>query len=100
MTKDELVHAIYTMDPSYRKLKIDLYQYSEAQLQLAYDRKKNKPVARTGGWYSNYTPAVSRPRPARTDGFEEVEYTETTTTRRVVEKKSVSLTGFDALRKE
>ena len=103
MTKQELMDEIYRMDPSYIQLKIDLNKFTEEELQVCYNRKKFSPVKQQrGGWYSNYTPrgssrvtTAAERNTARTDGFEEVEYTPK-------EKKpeSIALTGFDALRKE
>jgi hypothetical protein len=98
MTKQELMDEIYRLDPSYVDLKIDLSQYTEEELQICYDRKKNAPMQskRRGGWYSNYTPKQSS-RPRVRISEDEDYYTVPVTKEK---EKVVSLTGFDALDKE
>jgi len=99
MTKQELMDAIYELDPSYRKLKIDLNQYTEEELQICYDRKKNAPISRrqsNGGWYSNYQPKA---RPVRTKDDGENDY-EVPYTKVEEKDKGVALSGFEALKKE
>ena len=90
MTKQELIDGIYEMDPSYVDMKIDLNNYSIEALQLCYDRKKFAPESvkermRNYGRDRSSVPVTTR----RTEVIESEP-----------EQKNVSLTGFDALKKE
>jgi len=102
LTKEELMAEIYRIDPSYKRLNIDLNKYTEAELLKHYLRKKNAPIStlRNGktNWYTDTTPVRRVTPKERTDGFEEV--TPSSTTHKKEANKSVALTGFDALRKE
>lgn len=103
MTKEELIAEIYRMDPSYRKLSIDLSKYSIEDLVKHYNRKKNAPISRnqsgSRGWYSDYQPRSRQVLPQqRTDGFEEVDFDKEEQKKSA--KTGVALTGFEALRKE
>lgn len=100
MTKEELIAEIYRMDPSYRKLSIDLSEYAIEDLVKHYNRKKNAPISRnTSGWYSNFQPRSRQVLPQqRTDGL--VEVPSGTYEKKEDAKTGVALTGFEALRKE
>jgi hypothetical protein len=96
MTKQQLVDAIYELDPSYLRLKIDLNTFSEEQLLKHYNRKKNAPVPKNrSNWYTNFIPS-SRKKKAETT---QEEY-DIPVTHVKEEEKKVALTGFDALNKE
>lgn len=100
MTKEELMQEIYIMDPSYKRMGIDLSKHTVEELQKHYDRKKNAPASknRSRGWYSDYQPrsrAVTTTE--RSDGFVEVTPSRTT---KQDKANSVAISGFDALKKE
>jgi|WetSurSiteA1Bulk_404760.scaffolds.fasta_scaffold48838_2 hypothetical protein len=94
MTKEQLVDAIYDLEPSYRKLKIDLTTYTIEQLRFHYNRKKDKPFLkeRRKNWYTSITPS-----PRRSEVIEEDTYEVPVTKEK---EDAISLTGFDALDKE
>lgn len=93
MTKEELMDAIYNLEPSYRKMKIDLSTYTIEQLRFHYNRKKDRPALkeRRNNWYTGFQPST------RKTEVEEDTYVVPTTR---AKDNPISLTGFDALDKE
>lgn len=99
MTKEELMQEIYIMDPSYRRMSIDLSKYTLEELQKHYDRKKNAPRKHDRGWYSSFQPRQRQVASnERTDGF--VEVSPRTSERRNSANSGVAISGFDALKKD
>jgi len=87
MNKQELMDAIYELDPSYVKMNIDLSQYTEEQLQICYDRKKHAPISKKGGWYSRFRPQYNKEKQEQKDENPKL-------------SSRIVLSGFDALDKE
>ena len=99
MNKQQLIDGIKALDPEFANY-VDLENYSEEDLYICYERKLNAPpLAKkkmSGGWYRDFKPASPSISSTRQSSLEEeVEYTP-----RQAEQAPVSLSGFDALRKE
>ena len=92
MTRQQLIDGIMDLDPSFAQF-VSWDKYDDDQLQMCYDRKRFAPASvreRMKNYGRNTFDTARRPATSESD----IPVT------REPKQESVTLTGFDALKKE